>query len=187
VRSSLDFYLAKRCFCLIGKTGIPQLHSLQPNSYTVSKSNFMFCRTVNDSFVLVNLQRVKPVYSPGPDGIPGGVFRYCAEALCKPFLKLFTLCLESSQLPHMWNNSIVSPLDMKGSEIVAIPKLFENIITPHLQHLCRPVISPCQHEFMKRWSTTTNLLELTSFVIKGFKKHLQTDVFTLTLVKYLTL
>jgi len=29
---------------------------------------------------------------------------------------------------------------------------------------------------MTRRSTTTNLLELTSFVIKGFKKHIQADV-----------
>jgi len=57
----------------------------------------------------------------------------------------------------------------------AIPKLFENVITPHLQHLCRSIISPCQHGFMKRRSTTTSLLELTSFVIQGFKNNLQTD------------
>jgi len=36
--------------------------------------------------------------------------------------------------------------------------------------------SPCQHGFMKRRSTTTNLLELTVFVIQGFKNNLQTDV-----------
>jgi len=62
------------------------------------------------------------------------------------------------------------------SKMSAIPKLFENIITPHLHHLCRSIISPCQHGFMKRRSTTTNLLELTSFVIQGFKNNLQTDV-----------
>jgi len=31
------------------------------------------------------------------------------------------------------------------SKLSAIPKLFENVITPHLQHLCRSIISPCQH------------------------------------------
>jgi len=62
------------------------------------------------------------------------------------------------------------------SKLSEILNLFENIITSHLQHLYRPVISPCQHGFMKRRSTITNLLELTSFVIQGFKKHLQKDV-----------
>lgn len=162
-------------------------HSEQPYSYAVSKSNLIFCPTINESSLLNDLQRVKPVYSPGPDGIPGCVLRFCAEALCKPLLKLFTLSLESSQFPHIWKESFVIPLHKKGSKLdasnyrgisklSAIPKLFENVITPHLQHLCRSIISPCQHGFMKRRSTTTNLLELTSFVIQGFKNNLQTDV-----------
>jgi len=62
------------------------------------------------------------------------------------------------------------------SKLSAIPKRFENVIIPHLQHLCRSIISPCQHGFMKRRLTTTNLLELTSFVIQGFKNNLQRDV-----------
>jgi len=67
----------------------------------------------------------------------------------------------------------VTPLHKKGSKLdainyrriskfSAIPKLFENVIT---------IISPCQHGFMKRRSTTTNLLELTSFVMQGFKNN----------------
>jgi len=47
----------------------------------------------------------------------------------------------------------------------AIPKTFERIITSQLQHLRSFLISPCQHGFVKRRSTTTNLLELTSFVL----------------------
>jgi len=58
----------------------------------------------------------------------------------------------------------------------AIPKTFERIITSQLQHLCSSLISPCQHDFVKRRLTTTNLLELTSFVIDGLNKKLQTDV-----------
>jgi len=71
-------------------------HSSQPYSYTVSRSNLIFFPTSNESSLLVDLQRVKPVYSPGPDGIPDCVLRYCADALCKPLFKLFTLSLESS-------------------------------------------------------------------------------------------
>jgi len=60
-------------------------------------------------------------------------------------------------------------------QLSAILKLFENVITLHLQHFCRSVISPCQLGFKKGISITTNLLELTSFVIKGFNKHLKID------------
>jgi len=158
-------------------------HSEQPYSYAVSKSNLIFCPIINESSLLNDLQRVKPVYSPGPDGIPACVLRFCAEALCKPLLKLFTLSPESSQFPHIWKESFMIPLHKKGSKLdasnywgisklSAIPKLFENVITPHLKHLCRSIISPCQHGFMKRRSITTNLLELTSFVIQGFKTNL---------------
>jgi len=82
----------------------------------------------------------------------------------------------------------VIPLHKNGSKLDArnyrgISKLSAiYIITPYLQHVCRSIISPCQQGFMKRRSTTTNLLELTSFVIQGFKNNLQTDVSTLTLV-----
>jgi len=68
----------------------------------------------------------------------------------------------------------------------AIPKTFERIITSHLQHLWSSLISPCQHGFVKRRSTTTNMLELTSFVIYGFNKKLQTFYIQI-LVKPLTL
>jgi len=97
------------------------------------------------------------------------------------------LSLETSDFPHRWKESFVIPLHKKGSKLnacnyrgisklSAIPKLFENIITPHLQHSCRSLISSCQHGFIKRRSTTTNLLEFTSFVIGGFRKNRQTDV-----------
>jgi len=36
-----------------------------------------------------------------------------------------------------------------------------------LQHLCSSLISQSQHGFVKRGSTTTNLLELSSFVVDG--------------------
>jgi len=62
------------------------------------------------------------------------------------------------------------------SKLSAILKTFERIITSHLPHLCSSLISPCQHGFVKRRSTTTNLLNLTSLVIDGFNKKLHTDV-----------
>jgi len=60
------------------------------------------------------------------------------------------------------------------SKLSAIPNTFERIITSHLQHLCSSLILPSQHGFVKRGSTTTILLELTSFVIDGLNKKLQT-------------
>jgi len=97
------------------------------------------------------------------------------------------LSISSSVFPTIWKDSFIIPLHKKGakvnvqnyrgiSKLSAIPKTFERIITSQLQHLCSSLISPCQHSFVKRRSTTTNLLELTSFVLDGFNKKLQTDI-----------
>jgi len=86
------------------------------------------------------------------------------------------MCKESFIISFYKKGSKVEACNYRSiSKFSAIPKLFKNIFTPHLQHLCRSVISPCQHGFMKRGSTTTIPLEHTSFMIKRFKKHLQTD------------
>jgi len=105
----------------------------------------------------------------------------------KPILKLFHLSISSSVFSTIWKDYFVIPLHKMGakvnvqncrgiSKLSAIPKTFEHIITSHLQHFCSSLISPCQHGFVKRRSTTTNLLELTSFVIDGFNKKFKTDI-----------
>ncbi|SPP90099.1 blast:Protein Wnt-5, partial [Drosophila guanche] len=106
--------------------------------------------------LLHELQLVKPAFSPGPDGVTGCVLRYCAESLCGPLLKLFTLSIHSSRRKE----SFIIPLHKKSSKSDAknyrgisklsdIPKMFEKILTPHLQHLCKSLISPAQHGFIR--------------------------------------
>jgi len=43
---------------------------------------------MSESSLLLYFQRVKPVYSPVPKGVPGCVLRYCAETLCRPLQNL---------------------------------------------------------------------------------------------------
>ena len=165
----------------------PSTHTSHFYPYNIPSSNGIFSPFLNESSLVKDLHLVKPVFSPGPDGVPACILRFCANSLSKPLLKLFSLSLETSLFPSIWKESFIIPLLKKGSKseasnyrgiskLSAIPKFFENVITPHLQHLCRSVISPFQHGFIKRRSTTTNLLELTSFVVKGFQENLQTDV-----------
>jgi len=150
-------------------------------------ANCIFSPVITESSLLSDLETITPTYSPGPDGLSGCVLKFCARTICKPILKLFHLSISSSVFPTIWKDSFIIPLQKKGakvnvqnyrgiSKLSAIPKTFERIITSQLQHLCSSLISPCQHCFVKRRSTTTNLLELTSFVLDGFNKKLQTDV-----------
>jgi len=121
------------------------------------------------------------------------VLKFCASTLCKLILKLFNLSISSSVFPTIWKDSFIIPLHKKGAKADAqnyrgFSKLyiaFQRIITSHLQHLCSSLISPCQHGFVKGRSTITNLLELSSIVIGGFKKIMQTDVIRGQSDKYL--
>jgi len=153
----------------------------------LNRANCIFSPVITQSSLLSDLETITSTYFPGPNGLPGCVLKSCARTICKPILKLCILSISSSVFPTIWKDSFLIPLHKKGanvnvqnyraiSKLSAIPKTFERIITSHLQHLCSSLISPCQHGFVKQRSTTTNLLELTSFVIDGFNKKLQTDV-----------
>jgi len=93
------------------------------------------------------------------------VLQFWARTTYKPILKLFSLSISSSVVPSIWKDV----QNYKGiSKLFAIPKTFKRIITSHLQHLCSSLIST----FVKRRSTTTNLLDLTSFVKDRFSGEL---------------
>jgi len=100
---------------------------------------------------------------------------------------IFNLSLSQCRFPSIWKESFIIPLFKKGNKsdisnyrgiakLSSIPKLFEKIITCQLQHHCRSIISPCQHGFTRCRSTSTNLLEFTSLITRGFLTHHQTDV-----------
>ena len=55
------------------------------------------------------------------------------------------------------------------ANLSAIPKIFEKLITSSL-------LSPHQHGFRKGYSTTTNVLQLTSMINAAFSQRKQTDV-----------
>jgi len=144
----------------------------------LNRANCIFSPVITESSLLSDLETITPTYSPGTDGLFGCVLKFCARTICKPILKLFHLSISSSVFPPIWQDSFIISLHKKGakvnvqnyrgiSKLSAIPKTFEPIITSQLQHLCSSLIPPCQHGFVKRRSTTTNLLELTSFVIDG--------------------
>jgi len=103
----------------------------------------------------------------------------CSDSVRKPCASPYW-----NYLPYLWNlySSLIygsSPVwflfiinasNYRGiSKLSAFPTLFENDITPHLEQLYH-------HISAVLWSTTTNLFELTSFVIQGFKNNLRTDV-----------
>jgi len=119
------------------------------SSYPIhlNRANGIFSPVITESSLLGVLETITPTYSPGPDGLPGCVLKFCARTICKPILKLFNLSISSSVFPTIWKDSFIIPLHKKGakvnvqnyrgiSKLSVIPKTFERIITSQLQHLC---------------------------------------------------
>jgi hypothetical protein len=161
--------------------------SAHPYPYPINNFNTLFCPTINKTSLLNDLKSVKPVFSPGPDGVPGCVLRFCADSLLKPIFKLLDLSLSNSHFPPIWKNSFSIPPHKSGSnhdvknyrcisKLSAIPKIFEKNFTAQLTFMCKSIISPHQHGFVKARSTASNLLEFSSRVSLGFRKKMQTDV-----------
>jgi len=151
------------------------------------QSNTMFAPSISYNTIISSLISSKSSFIPGPDNIPSCLLKECCSSLAAPLHKLFNLSLESSTFPYLWKESYIIPLHKKGgksdisnyrgiAKLSAIPKLFEKILVSSLQHLCKSIISPTQHGFIKGRSTTTNLLEFTSLVNDAFSEKKQTDV-----------
>ncbi|XP_075156743.1 uncharacterized protein LOC142230014 [Haematobia irritans] len=137
--------------------------------------------------VLSALCSLKLDFSPGTDGVPSAVLRNCASVLCIPLTNLFNYSLSSGCFPTLWKDSYIIPLYKKGNrteienyrgiaKLSAIPKLFERLVTDRLVHSLRSIFSVYQHGFMKGRSTSTNLLEFTSYIHDAFSRRNQVDV-----------
>lgn len=156
-------------------------------SYESSSTTSIYISSLEVSTVLNHLKSLKSSCKPGSDGIPSIILKKCAEVLAEPLTYLFNISLKFGIFPICWKESFIIPLYKSGSrsnatnyraiaKLNAIPKLFEKIITDILKHEISAVISPKQHGFCRGRSTTTNLMELTSYINSSFYNSQQTDV-----------
>jgi len=82
--------------------------------YSLQKSNFIPEPVITEDSVLCELNLIKPVSSPGPDGLPGWVLRYCAGSLYPLLQRLFILSVAFCSFPSVWKNSHIIPLHKSG-------------------------------------------------------------------------
>lgn len=122
----------------------------------------------------------------GPDGIPNLCIKMCAEAFALPLFELFSFSLRCGYFPMLWKISHIVPIHKKGSKLPvenyrgisilsAIPKMFESLIYDQLYSWIEPRLSICQHGFLKKRSTTTNLVEFVSRTTQWMMDGLQVD------------
>ena len=130
---------------------------------------------------------MKYSYSYGPDNIPSSILINCADELSIPLTLLFNKSIQCGFMPIIWKKSFIIPLFKSGNKsdienyrgiakLSIIPKLLEKIITDRIMYQVSSLISPYQHGFQKNCSTTSNLIQLTSAINRGFLINKQTDV-----------
>ena len=66
--------------------------------------------------VCVELSKIDPRKSCGPDEIPARLLLEGAVWIAKPLSRLFNLSLESGSLPMDWKSSNITPVFKKGSK-----------------------------------------------------------------------
>ena len=140
----------------------------------------------SEAEVLDFLKTVDLNFSSGPDGVPSGFLRLCAEPLHRLICKIYDMSLSLGSFPSVWKFSYIFPIFKAGlkKKIVnyrgickqsAVAKIFDALVTSRLQFYCKNLISPNQHGFMRSRSTVTNLLSLTDFVCTAFEDSSQVD------------
>ena len=118
------------------------------------------------------LKKLKTNTAAGPDGLPPILFYYTAHSLSVPLSILFRSLIDLRSVPSEWKQAIITPKFKKGVSTdpsnyrpIALTctccKIIESIISNELMLylLDQKLITPHQHGFLKRHSTSTNLLE----------------------------
>ena len=118
------------------------------------------------------LCKLKTSASAGPDKLPPRVLKELASSLASPLSWLFTVSFTLSSIPDIWRIAIITPIFKKGlasdvsnyrpiSLTCIVCKVMESIVRDQMLTylLTNDLITSQQHGFLKRHSTSSQLLE----------------------------
>ena len=97
--------------------------------------------------------------------------KMCGSKLCKPLYIIFSRSLSEGGLPQLCKTTFISTI----AKLPCIPIVFEKLVYNLHKQDCYKVISIRQHGFIKRRSTTSNLLEFSSFCLSSFESKNQVN------------
>ena len=139
--------------------------------------------------VVKAITKLKSSSSPGPDGITSGFLKKVLAHIANPLCKVFQVSMDEGSLPEEWKVAHIIPLHKKGdsqrptqyrpvSLTPIICKVLERIIrTQLLNYLTvNDIIPKCQHGFLPKKSTVSNLLECLDDWTSNFDKGIGTDI-----------
>lgn len=156
------------------------LQDVPTDAFSININSF------SEADVLAGIAKLKPTAVPGPDGVPSIIVTKCANALSGPLMTIFNMSIAQSKFPSDWKRSIMFPAFKKGDKrdvanyrgvtsLCAGSKLFEILVNDILFCAAKPYISIDQHGFYAGRSTTTNLLQFTSFCLNSMEQGVQVD------------
>lgn len=134
-----------------------------------------------------SLETIDTSKGNGPDDISPLFLKHCCSGLVSPLHKIFNHSLSTMVFPNRWKTSYIKPIHKSGSRnvvtnyrgVAILPtfgKLFESIICQLINDQLSSLVSQTQHGFVKGRSTSTNLLEFTSYAVKIIESGSQLDV-----------
>ncbi|KAG6446943.1 hypothetical protein O3G_MSEX004647 [Manduca sexta] len=160
-----------------------------PLSNVSSSSEITSINTINvcQSRVLKLLKSLDLSKSGGPDFIPPIFIVNCADSIVVPLCILFQRSLSEGLLPNIWKSSFVTPVFKKGnrsditnyrpiSKICLFSKVLERLVHTEVYAALQCSYGDEQHGFLKKRSTTTNLILSHDFISHGMEKCPQIDV-----------
>lgn len=169
--------------------------SVYSTPITFDKDNFAHVPTDIVNLSIVNIDLVDIVNSlksldenkgAGPDTIPPIFLKRTADLIAIPLHFLFNHSLQSGKFPKNWRSSFLIPIFKSGDKsdiknyrgvaiLSAVPKLFEKLVTQKLYTAFMDHIDINQHGFVKGRSTTTNLVDYTSYILQNMENGNQID------------
>lgn len=132
------------------------------------------------------LAAVNAAKGAGPDKIPPSVIKKCSGALAQPIAYIFNRSIAERVFPDEWKTACITPIHKAGSLsnvehyrpisiLSCLAKVFEQMVFAYVYPTVQNIITQHQHGFMKRRSTTTNLMAYTSTIINKLEKRQQVD------------
>ena len=169
---------------------LPECHQLMP-------PHFFTGIDISEADVFYSLKQMSSSNACGPDDIHPSLIRNAKCHFVYPLKLLFSESLKTGQVPDDWKNAIIIPSyknNQKPSDPASyrpisltcvISKLIERIvhknIVSYLLNNC--LISPNQHGFLKKRSTTTNMISCLNKWTKLIDEKSSLDVIYLDLQK----
>jgi len=123
----------------------------------------------------------------GPDNIPSYIFKGMVGFLAEPLKILFNKSLKENTFPDIWKETKTCPIFKNGDKkkienyrpisLLSCPaKIFECILYKYVYNSVANKITPYQHGFLNKKSTTTNLCNITQYIAESLDNGYQVDV-----------